>query len=70
MSAKKKTSLTDSIRDAAIGYTVIVLGITCFLIVLAVLMAGVRVVVGTNTTANVTAATTETAPNTGGGRTA
>lgn len=46
MSAKKKTSLAEAVRDAATGYTTVVLGILCFLIALVVVIAGVRIVVG------------------------
>ena len=52
MSAQKQTDRIDSIREAATGYAVVVLGVICFLLVLVVVMAGVRVVVGTNTPAS------------------
>lgn len=71
MSAKKQNGWGDAVHDAATGYAVVVLGIVCFLLVLAVLMAGVRVVVGGGQTTNVAATTTPaTATNTYQGRTA
>lgn len=50
MSAKKKTSLAEVVRDAATGYTTVILGILCFLITLVMVIAGVRIVVGGKTT--------------------
>ena len=58
MSAKKQENQLESIRDAATGYAVVVLAIICFVLVLAIIMAGVRVVVGM--TANTTTAATTT----------
>ena len=54
MSAKKQNSFIESVRDAAIGYTTIVLSVVCFLLVLVVVVAGVRIVVGNNPTTNTT----------------
>ena len=58
MSAKKKSSLADTVHDAATGYATVVLGVICFLIVLVVVIAGVRVLVGGKLA---TAANTQTA---------
>ena len=58
MSAKKQENQVESVRNAVTGYTVVVLGIICFVLALAVIMAGVRIVTGV--TANTTAATTTT----------
>ena len=48
MSAKKQNSLVEAVRDAAIGYTAVVLGVICFLLTLVVVIAGVRFIVGIN----------------------
>ena len=64
MSAKKQENRIETVRNAATGYAVVVLGIICFVLALAVIMAGVRVVTGvtTNTT---TVATTVITTGTG-----
>lgn len=46
MSAKKKSSLTETVHDAATGYATVILSVICFLIVLMVVIAGVRILVG------------------------
>lgn len=46
MSGKKQNSQIESIQNAATGYTTVALGIVCFLLALAVVTAGVRLVVG------------------------
>ena len=68
MSAKKQSNRSEAIRNAATGYTVVVLAIACFLIALAVIMAGVRIVAGwapgptaNTTTASAATSSTETA---------
>ena len=73
MSAKKQSSLTEAVRNAATGYAVVVLGIICFLLALILLMAGVRLVAGwgyqaTSSTTNAT--TTQTVQTTAAGRSA
>lgn len=50
MSAKKQNSLAEVVRDAATGYAAVVLSVVCFLLVLVVVMAGVRIISGTNLT--------------------
>ena len=57
MSAKKQTNWSDAIRDAATGYAVVVLGVICFLLALAVVVAGVRMIVGTSAPASGTITT-------------
>jgi len=54
MSAKKQQNPVDSVLNAAVGYTTILLGVVCFLIVLAITMAGVRIVMGASLTASTT----------------
>lgn len=46
MSAKKQNSPIEAVRNAATGYATIVLSVVCFLLVLILVMAGVRIVVG------------------------
>ena len=63
MSAKKQNNRLEAVKDAATGYTVVILGIVCFIIALIVIMAFVRLVVGASiasNTANATAAGTTT----------
>ena len=48
MSAKKQNNRLEAVRNAATGYTVIVLSVVCFLLVLAIVIAGVRVIAGSN----------------------
>jgi len=57
MCAKKKTGLSEVMRDAATGYATVVLSILCFLIVLIVVIAGVRIVVGSKQAATTNAQT-------------
>ena len=66
MSAKKQDNQIESIRNAASGYAAVVLGIVCFVLVLAVVMAGVRVITSVTTTS---ATTTNTVIVTGSGAT-
>ena len=54
----------ESVRNAATGYTVVILGIICFVLALAVIMTGVRVVTGV-TTNTATVATTVITSGTG-----
>ena len=54
MSAKKQNNLFEAARDAVTGYTVVILGIICFLLVLFVIVGAVRLIVGTNSASNVT----------------
>lgn len=61
MDSRKQESKTESVRDAALGYTTIVLGIICFILSLAVVMATVRFVVSLRPTpATATGAATDT----------
>lgn len=55
---RKKQALEETARNAITGYTAIILGLVCFIIVLMVVMAVVRFVVGLSLTAsnNTTAA--------------
>ena len=43
---RRKTSIGESVKNAASGYAVIVLGTVCFLLSLAVLSVIVRIIVG------------------------
>ena len=52
MSSKNKQNRLDGMRDAALGYTTIVLAAVCFLIALAVVVVAVRFVVGLGASAN------------------
>lgn len=62
MSTKKQTSWTAAVHDAATGYSVVLLGIICYILVLVIIVAGVRIVIGnSSTTTNVTATPTNTA---------
>lgn len=64
MSSKKENNRLESIRDAALGYTIVVLATVCFLIALAAVIIAVRFVVGlgaSNATAVATANPTATA---------
>ena len=45
-SERRNTTVNESVKNAATGYGAIVLGITCFVLVLAVLSAIVRIIVG------------------------
>ena len=58
MSVKKQENRLDAMRDAATGYAVVVLGIVCFVLVLAVVMTGVRIISGVTANAATTAAAT------------
>ncbi len=71
MSAKKQNSLAETVRNAATGYAVVVLGVICFLLALVVVIAGVRIVLGANLAANstTTAQTTIIANPNGNGAT-
>lgn len=64
MSAKKDTNLVDSVRNATTGYATVVLGIVCFILVLATLAALTRFVVGIGFTGTSTAATAPTTSST------
>ena len=44
-----RDNLADAVKDAASGYGAVVLGVVCFLLTLAVIMAIVRLVVGVGT---------------------
>ena len=57
MSAKKQNNFVEALHNAATGYTVVVLSVVCFLLALVVVIAGVRVVIGTGLMQ--TAATTQ-----------
>ena len=57
MCAKKKTSVSETLRDAATGYATVVLSIVCFLIVLVVVIAGTRIIVGSKQAATTNAQT-------------
>ena len=46
MSPKKDINRIESVRNAATGYVAVALGVICFLLVLAVIMAVVRFVAG------------------------
>lgn len=72
MCAKKQSSLSETVRNAATGYAVVVLGIICFILALVLLMAGVRLITGWGQTASstTTAATTTTTQTTAAGRSA
>lgn len=67
MSAKKQESQVEAVRNAATGYAVVVLATVCFIIALAVIMAGVRVVA--SITASATPVATTTVVNSNGGAT-
>ena len=67
MSAKKQTNRWEAVRNAATGYAAVVLGIVCFLLVLAILLAGVRtlnVLIPSPTTTTTTTTTTITGAGT------
>ena len=71
MNSKKQSSRIEAVRNAASGYAVVVLGIICFLLVLIVLMAGVRMVAGWGQAApSTTTATTATQTTTAADRSA
>ena len=59
MSAKRQNDIAEAVRNAATGYAVVVLCVICFLLVLAIVISGVRIVVGSNLAAN-TATTAQT----------
>lgn len=67
MSAKKQENQTESARDAALGYAAVVLGIICFILSLAVVMAAVRFIVSLRpapvATTGVTATAVSTVPS-------
>lgn len=57
MSAKKQKDPVDSVRNAATGYAAVVLGVICFLLVLMVTVAAVRLVAGGSLAATTNAQT-------------
>ena len=59
MATKRRNNPLETARSAAVGYATVVLGIVCFLLALAIAIAGVRAVVGLNLAAN-TATTAQT----------
>ena len=61
MSAKKQENRVEAMKNAVTGYVAIALGIICFLLALAVIMAVVRIVIGASL-----ASTPNTAAATGG----
>jgi hypothetical protein len=54
MSAKKRHNRSETIKDAATGYTAVVLALICFLLVLTVVIAAVRFVSGLSAASNAT----------------
>lgn len=61
MKTKREQAFLEAVRNAATGYTVVILTIACFIVFLMVVMAVVRFAVGTSLAAN-TATTAATAP--------
>ena len=46
MGTKKKTSWAEAVNDAVTGYSVVVLSVICFLLALALIVAGIRMIAG------------------------
>ena len=65
MSAKKQSNGAEAVRNAATGYAVVVLAIACFMLAAALLMAGVRVIVGLGPSSSPTTGTPVTTTATG-----